>query len=132
MANRLPSIYFNTNTNLRDRIMTIWAIYSFSKTASILVTVTHKKSSIDNASDVSLELTLPSYVIYEQFTSNGSCAPDDVTDARNKQMKLSITMKVACISLHLILIRLLPYTKVHSGQTHDAYAVPAIILQRKV
>lgn len=64
-----------------------------SKTAYIHATITHKTPAMDNAADVFLHFTLPSYVIYEQFASNGSRPPDDVTITRDEKV-LSVTMKV--------------------------------------
>ena len=64
------------------------------KAALIHVTITHKDIEIShNAVEVLLQFTLPSYVVYEHFTSNGSRHPDDVTMTRDDSY-LSITMKV--------------------------------------
>lgn len=56
------------------------------------MTVQHKGSASDNATNVTLNLIFPNYVIYDHYTSNGSRPPDDVTINSNNQ--LSIKMKV--------------------------------------
>lgn len=48
---------------------------------------------MDNTTEVVLLFTLPSYFKYEQFTSNGSRPPSNVTVTRADKF-LSLTMKV--------------------------------------
>ena len=48
---------------------------------------------MDNTTEVVLLFTLPSYFKYEQFTSNGSRPPNNVTVTRSDKF-LSLAMKV--------------------------------------
>ena len=64
-----------------------------SKTAYIQANITHQTPAMDNTTEVVLLFTLPSYFKYEQFTSNGSRPPNNVTVTRADKF-LSLTMKV--------------------------------------
>ncbi len=62
--------------------------------AFVYSTVLPKPPALYNASELVLDFKIPSYVIYEHYSSNGSRSPDDVTESQDRNFRF-ITLKVS-------------------------------------
>lgn len=65
-----------------------------SKTTFVQSTISYKYPALANTTELVLVFKMPSFVVYEQYSSNGSLSPDDVTESQDGNFRF-VTFKVS-------------------------------------